>query len=89
MEDNSDDPPVGPPFGAVARHDVAWSQPVTAEGLLDLVASRSYVIVLPPDERAQGARRGAGHRGATSSGFAAGGQVPMPYITRCSRADLA
>ena len=88
MEDNSDDPPVGPPFGALARHDVAWSQPVTAEGLLDLVASRSYVIVLPPDERARvlDAVRAIA---ADEPGFAAGGQVPMPYITRCSRADLA
>ncbi len=88
MEDNSDDPPVGPPFGAVARHDVPWSQPMTAEGLVDLVASRSYVIVLPPDERARvlDAVRAIA---AGVPGFAAGGRVPMPYVTRCSRADLA
>ena len=88
LEDNSDDPPVGPPFGAVARQDVPWSQPITADALVDLVASRSYVIVLPPDERG---RVGDAVRAiaAREPGFAAGGRVPMPYVTRCSRADLA
>lgn len=88
MEDNSADPPVGPPFGPVARHDVPWSQPITGEALVDLVASRSYVIVLPPEEKA---RVLAAVRGivAREPGFAAGGSLPMPYVTRCSRADLA
>ena len=42
MEDHSDAPPVGPPFGAIERHDIAWSNPISPEALIDLVASRSY-----------------------------------------------
>ena len=88
MDDDSLDPPVGPPFRPVERLDIAWSSPITAAGLLDLVASRSYVIVLPDDEKAAvlDAVRGVI---AGESGFADGQSVPMPYVARCSRADLA
>ncbi len=88
MEDDSDAPPVGPPFGPVERHDVSWSNPITVDGLVDLVASRSYVIVLPPDARGRVLDQ-VRAIAARAPGFAGGGRVPMPYVTRCSRADLA
>jgi SAM-dependent methyltransferase len=48
----STNPPVGPPFGPIERHDVEWTNPVTPETLLDLVRSRSYVVTMAPEERA-------------------------------------
>jgi len=87
MEDHSEDPLVGLPFGPVKRHDVRWTDPMTAEGLVDLVASRSYFIVRPPAEQAvvlAEVRRLI----AREPRFADGGRVGMPYVTRCSRADL-
>jgi SAM-dependent methyltransferase len=88
IEDNSRNPPVGSPFGAVERHDVPWVNPITADALVDLVASRSYIIVLPPDERGRVLDEVTAIT-AREPGFRAGGLVPMPYVTRCSRADLA
>ena len=87
MEDGSRRPSVGPPFGAVERHDVRWANPVDAGGLLDLVASRSYFIVLPDDAKAA-VLDDVRALAAGEPGFADGGRVPMPYVTRCSRADL-
>ncbi len=86
--ENSRDPSVGPPFGPIERHDVDWTNPITADGLVDLVASRSYVIVLPAAERGRvlDAVRALASR---EPGFAGGARVSMPYVTRCSRADLA
>jgi len=87
MEDHSGNPLVGLPFGPVKRHDVRWTDPMTAEGLVDLVASRSYFIVRPPAEQAvvlAEVRRLI----AREPGFADGGRVGMPYVTRCSHADL-
>jgi SAM-dependent methyltransferase len=49
---NSAAPRVGPPFGPLQRRDFAWTSRLTLAGLLDLVASRSYVITRLPDERA-------------------------------------
>ena len=86
MEDNSRSPPVGPPFGPVERHDVAWADPITVDALVDLVASRSYIIVLPQAERAavlDDVRSIAAREPAFAEGRAA-----MPYETRCARADL-
>lgn len=45
------DPKAGPEFGSRQRYVTSWSQPMTLPGLLDLVASRSYAIVLPPKRR--------------------------------------
>lgn len=44
-------PRIGAPFGPVERFDVEWTHHLTPRDLLDLVASRSYVITLPADER--------------------------------------
>lgn len=87
MDDGSRDPPVGPPFGAVERHDVVWADPVTADALVALVASRSYVLMLPTHERAAvlDAVRAMTER---EPAFASG-RATMPYVTRCSRATLA
>ncbi len=87
MEEGSESPPVGPPFGPVERHDLRWANPVDAGGLLDLVASRSYFIVLPDDAKAA-VLDDVRALIAREPGLADGGRVPMPYVTRCSRTDL-
>ena len=50
-ENTSDHPRVGPPFSPLERHDVPWIHHLSVAELLDMVASRSYVILMPPDER--------------------------------------
>jgi SAM-dependent methyltransferase len=45
------DPVIGAPFGPVERHDVSWTHHLDRDAMLDMVASRSYIITLPPPER--------------------------------------
>lgn len=83
---NSTSPRVGGPFPPVERLDVPWVSHLTLAGLLDLVASRSYVITLPPDERAAVLRAVTDlvdrHPALDR------GDIPLPYVTRCSRTHL-
>ena len=43
---------IGPPFGPVERRDVEWTHRLSRDELIDLAASRSYVITMPDQERA-------------------------------------
>jgi len=47
-----EEPVVGPPFGPLERLVTGFEHVTDRAGILDLIASRSYVIVLPEDERA-------------------------------------
>ncbi|WP_432495567.1 class I SAM-dependent methyltransferase [Kineococcus gypseus] len=79
-------PRVGPPFGPVERYDVRWSRPTTVEALLELTASRSWVITLDEDGRREvleDVRRQAEAR------LRSAGSLEMPYVTRCSRTRVA
>ena len=78
-------PPVAAPFRLERGPEVAWTQHLDAAGLVDLVASRSYVLVLDdPDRRrvladaADLARRWAADTGSSRLGIG--------YVTRCWRA---
>ncbi|MET0296579.1 MAG: class I SAM-dependent methyltransferase [Microbacterium sp.] len=44
---------IGEPFGVPERRTWEWSRTITRTALLDMVASRSYVITSSPDERAR------------------------------------
>lgn len=44
---------VGAPFGELERRTWEWSRAVGRRALLDMVASRSYIITAAPDERAR------------------------------------
>jgi SAM-dependent methyltransferase len=81
-------PPVGPPFGPVERLDVEWRSQLTPDALIDLVASRSYIITMPAQERAAVLGR-VRHLLGTHPALAGAGQVALPYVTRCSRAIVA
>jgi SAM-dependent methyltransferase len=74
---------IGPPFGPVERRDVEWKHRLGPDELIDLAASRSYVITMPEEQRAAvlaGVRRLAGRAGP--------GELVLPYVTECYRARL-
>jgi SAM-dependent methyltransferase len=83
----SDDPPVGPPFAPIQRHDVEWTHRLSRDALLDLVASRSYVITLPADRRTALLDQ-VRDLLAEHPDLAGEGDILLPYVTRCTRADL-
>jgi hypothetical protein len=68
--------------------ELRWQQLVTREEVLDMVASRSYVISMPAPERAEllgeAAELLGGH--PDLSGRA---EIALPYIARCTRVRLA
>jgi SAM-dependent methyltransferase len=85
-EDNtSGHPRVGPPFPPLERHDVPWVHRVTIPELLDMVASRSYAILLPPDER-QALLDRVRRLAATHPAVAGQREISLPYVTQCWRA---
>ncbi len=78
---------VGPPFGEVEIAHFRWTATIGPERLLDLVASRSAIILLPADERAavlSEVRRLM----ATHPDLVGRTEFVMPYITECARATL-
>lgn len=78
------DPVVGGPFGEPERTEIRWRHRVTPDGLIDMVASRSYVIVLPEDERAQLLADVSKLLG-THPDLAGREEFAVPYVTRCTR----
>jgi SAM-dependent methyltransferase len=85
--DESVRPTVGPPFSPVERFDVPWTNHVTLPVLLDMVASRSYVITLPPPDR-EALLAKVRDLVASDPALAGSDDIALPYVTRCSRARL-
>ena len=82
-----DNPVIGPPFGQIEYFVTEWSVPLTPAGLIDLFASRSYVIVASQEERARilgGIQRLIDHH----PDLAGRETFEMPYVTYASRAHL-
>jgi SAM-dependent methyltransferase len=78
---------IGPPFGPSERARFRWTQTLGPERLIDLVASRSGIILLPPDERAavlSEVRRLM----ATHPALVGRTEYELSYITECTRAFL-
>jgi SAM-dependent methyltransferase len=78
-------PVVGAPFAPVERHEAAWTQELTVEGLVELARSRSYVITLAdPDRRwvLEGVRELA------RSIAGPDGRLGLPYVAYSFRAGL-
>jgi SAM-dependent methyltransferase len=80
-------PELRAPFEQVERLEVRWDHQLTRAELLDLVASRSYVITLPASERAELLNQVAE---LLDSHLDLRGRkhLTMPYLTRCTRARL-
>ena len=81
-------PRLGPPFGPPERMELRWHQLVSRQEILDMVASRSYVISMLAPERgellAEVAELLSEHpdlRGRE--------EIAMPYISRCTRVRVA
>ena len=83
----SENPRVGPPFSPVERFDVEWTHHITEQVLLDMVASRSYVITAPPKQR-DAVLASVQHLARSHPALAGRRDIAMPYVTRCFRARL-
>lgn len=77
----ADDPTVIAPFGPVAQRTFRHEQRLDRDGLLGLVASRSYVAILAAPERDALLAR----VGALYDRVAAPDGVALPYVTYCYR----
>jgi SAM-dependent methyltransferase len=78
---------IGAPFGPAARKSFPWAHTIGPSLLLDLVASRSAVILLPADERAALLRE-VRQLVATHPDLVGRTEFSLPYITYCTRASL-
>jgi SAM-dependent methyltransferase len=79
---------VGPPFGTTEVRDFGWTHRIGPDQLLDMVASRSYVILLPPDERAAVLAQ-VRQLMVTHPALVGKTLFDLPYVTQCARATLA
>ncbi len=82
------DPVVGPPFGPLERTDLPWTATLTPADILDMVASRSYVITMSERDR-QTLLGEIGRLLAEHPDLAGRGVVPLPYVARCYRTSPA
>jgi SAM-dependent methyltransferase len=76
------------PFTERARHQVEWTNYLTPQALIDLVASRSYCITSPAEVRTQTLDQ-VRELLATHPALANSTGLAMPYVTVCIRATLA
>ncbi|MBS1879303.1 MAG: class I SAM-dependent methyltransferase [Actinobacteria bacterium] len=82
-----DDYSFGAPFGPTERLAVPWRRPIDGELLIELLASRSYVIVATEAQR-QELFASVRELVATHPELAGRESFEMPYMTRCFRAEL-
>ncbi|MFE2678914.1 class I SAM-dependent methyltransferase [Streptomyces hygroscopicus] len=68
-------------FGPVERQHFRWHHPMTAGEVVDMIASRSYVITLEPATREE-------LLGRVRALLDAERPAEMPYVTECYRAGL-
>src|SRR5262249_30224784 len=70
------------------RHQVEWTNYLTPQALIDLVASRSYCITSPTEVRTQTLDQ-VRELLATHPALANSTGLALPYVTVCIRAALA
>jgi len=75
-------------FADVEHHRVEWTNYLTPQALIDLVASRSYCITSPEQVRTRTLDR-VRELLATHPALANSTGLALPYITLCLRATLA
>ncbi len=76
------------PFTTGQRHQVEWTNYLTPQALIDLVASRSYCITSPAQVRTKTLDR-VRQLLATHPALANSNGLALPYVTVCVRATLA
>lgn len=74
---------VGAPFGPLEEHTVRWKTSLTVESLMDLAASRSYLITAPPAQREETLTR---VRALAERVAGEEGTLTLPYRTHVYRA---
>lgn len=72
------EPRVDPPFGPLETVAIPWIQQSTVDGVIDMVASRSYVIALEDGRRASLIDQVTAW---ASQAADPSGRVPVPYVT--------
>ncbi|MBU3067745.1 class I SAM-dependent methyltransferase [Nocardia sp. NEAU-G5] len=85
---HSENPYVGSLFAPIERHDVEWVYRLPRARLLELVASRSYIITLEPDAKQQ-VLNSVGELLNTHPALRGHAAIDLPFVTRCSRTRLA
>ena len=85
---NGERPDVGTAFAPIERADFEWSHHLDRSALLDLVASRSYVITMPAGERAV-LLASVQRLMDTHPDLAGREDIALPYVTRCTRTTRA
>lgn len=70
------------------RHQVEWTNYLTPQALIDLVASRSYCITSPAQVRTKTLDR-VRQLLATHPALANSNGLALPYVTVCVRVTLA
>jgi len=78
---------LGAPFGPVETREFGWTHEIDLDRLLDLVASRSYVILLGDDDRAAVLDQ-VRELTVTHPALVGRDTFALPYLTHCARADL-
>jgi SAM-dependent methyltransferase len=81
-------PVVGPPFAPLERCDFEWTYLLPRAAMVDLVASRSYVITLPAEARSA-LLAAVRQLIDTHPGLSRATEISLPYIAECHRTDLA
>lgn len=76
------------PFTDVERHHIEWTNYLTPQALIDLVASRSYCITAPAEARTKTLDH-VRELLATHPALANSTGLALPYITVCIRATLS
>jgi SAM-dependent methyltransferase len=78
-------PALGEPFEQVERAEFGWVHTMSRSALFDMVASRSYVIVLPGPERAE-LLGNVAELLDSHPDLAEHDEIRLPYVARCTRA---
>ena len=76
------------PFAQTARHQVEWTNYLTPQALIDLVASRSYCITSPAEVRTKTLDQ-VRELLATHPALANSNGLALSYVTVCVRAILS
>ena len=77
-------PEVVAPFAPLEEHIVRWTDSTTAAAVLDLVASRSYVITMEPRRR-ESLLAAVRDLVTTHPDVAGLERLPLPYVAHCFR----
>jgi SAM-dependent methyltransferase len=76
------------PFAEIDQHQVEWTNYLTPQALIDLVASRSYCITAPAAARTKTLEQ-VRELLATHPALANSTGLALPYVTVCIRATLS